>query len=168
LQTTRQRTPRTIAKGAGSVVKFLFICLYAAIAVYAANRYIKARRAAENDLLDYSRADQYIETLNKKRLRLNSIEQLLTDIEAHRHGQGEQPIIIQWFNAIGEQQTTQIYMNESPAVNKALRELIAEERHTLRCSLSFDLLNVPLRRNGNVTKRAPKLPRIFKRGSDTE
>lgn len=150
------------------MIKFLFICLYAAIAIYAANRYMKAHRAAENDLLDYPQANEYIENLNKKRLRLNAIEQLLTDIEAHRRGHGEQAIIIQWFNAIGEQQSTQIYMNESPAVNKALRELISEERHTLRCSLSCDLLHVPLRRNGNVTKRALILPRIFKRGSDNE
>jgi len=150
------------------MIKALFICLYGILAIYGANKYIQARRAAGNDLLDYSRADQYIETLNKKRLRLNSIEQLLTDIEAHPEGAGEQPIIIQWFNSIGEQQSTQIYMNESPAVNKALRELIAEERHTLRCSLSLDLLNVPLRRNGNVTKTARKLPNLFKRGSDSE
>ena len=150
------------------MIKAFFICLYAILIIYGVNKYIQARRAAGSDLLDYSRADKYIETLNKKRLRLNSIEQLLTDIEAHKDGQGEQPLIIQWFNAIGEQQSTQIYMNESPAVNKALRELIAEERHTLRCSLSLDLLHVPLRRNGNETKRAVMLPRIFKRGSDNE
>lgn len=150
------------------MIKFLFICLYAAIAVYAANRYIKAHRAAENDLLDYPQANEYIENLNKKRLRLNAIEQLLTDIEAHRRGHGEQAIIIQWFNSIGEEQQTQIYMNESPAVNKALRELVSEERRTLRCSLSCDLLHVPLRHNGNVTETARKKLPFFKRGSEAE
>jgi hypothetical protein len=150
------------------MIKVFFICLYAAIAIYAANKYNKYRKTLDNDMLDYPRANEYIENLNKKRLRLNAIEQLLTDIEAHRHGQGEQPIIIQWFNAIGEQQTTQIYMNESKAVNKALRELVSEERHTLRCSLSSDLLRVPLRHNGNETGTARKKLPFFKRGSEAE
>jgi hypothetical protein len=150
------------------MIKVFFICLYAAIAIYAVNKYNKYRKTLDNDMLDYPRANEYIENLNKKRLRLNAIEQLLTDIEAHRHGQGEQPIIIQWFNAIGEQQTTQIYMNESKAVNKALRELVSEERHTLRCSLSSDLLRVPLRHNGNETGTAHKKLPFFKRGSEAE
>lgn len=146
------------------MIKALVILLYIAVTIYGADKVIKARRAAGLDLLDFPRANEYIENLNKKRLRLNSIEQLLTDIEAHAPGAGEQPLIIRWYNSIGEQQETHIYINESPAVNEALRELIQAERKTLRCSLSSDLLRVPLRHNGNETETRGAFARIFKRG----
>lgn len=131
-------------------MKIIVILFYIVLIAYAVKRIYNTKND-ENEDINFFSVSEKIEYLNELKQQLDSVEQLITDIELCSPEIREKVIKLEWITSAGEKKEYSLWIDGTSQTTEELFKIAYIERQQLRTSLHLEIKNLSDRCNENYS-----------------
>lgn len=132
-------------------MKIIVILFYIVLIAYAVKRICNTKNN-ENEDINFFSVSEKIEYLNELKQQLDSVEQLITDIELCSPEIREKVIKLEWITSAGEKKEYSLWIDGTSQTTEELLKIAYIERQRLRTSLHLEIKNLSDRCNENCNE----------------
>lgn len=109
------------------------------------NRY----KLSDDSDIEFETIKERIDYLNSLIQQLQTIEEMITDIESCEPDELEKPVRCEWTNVVGERFAYDLWIDGENIISKEMLKIAYSERSRLRTSLKSEIKKMPERCNEN-------------------
>ncbi len=126
--------------------------LYLVLAVYGFYKLYSRYNLNDDTEIEFDTVNERIDYLNQLKQQLQSIEEMITDIESCQPDELEKVFRCEWSGAVGERFAYDLWVDGESHISKELLKIAYSERQRLRASLKAEIRNLSDRCNENCNE----------------